>query len=152
MDIRAKINNKLKESLKTKDQVALATVRLIMAALKDRDITARAAGKSEGISDSEIMAMLQTMMKQRAESAATYEQADRMDLAEREKAEIVVIESFMPNQLGESQLQTIIQDVIQELGAADIKAMGKVMNTLKDRYAGQFDVGKASGVVKGLLS
>jgi len=152
VEIRTEINNKLKESLRSKDQVALSTVRLIMAALKDRDITARSTGKAEGIDDSEILSMLQSMIKQRAESAKTYEEAGRDDLAGREKAEIVVIESFMPSQLSEAEIQGAIARKIKETGAESIRDMGKVMAALKADYAGQFDMGHASALVKGSLN
>lgn len=152
MEIRTEINNKLKESLKNKDQVALSTVRLIMAALKDRDITARSTGKAEGIDDSEILSMLQSMIKQRAESAKTYKEAGREDLAEREKAEIAVIESFMPKQLSEAEIQAVITRKIKDTGADSIRDMGKVMGALKAEYAGQFDMGHASALVKSALN
>lgn len=152
MEIRTEINNKLKESLKNKDQVALSTVRLIMAALKDRDITARSTGKAEGIDDSEILSMLQSMIKQRAESAKTYKEAGREDLAEREKAEIAVIESFMPKQLSEAEIQAVITRKIKDTGADSIRDMGKVMGALKAEYAGQFDMGHASSLVKSALN
>lgn len=152
MEIRTEINNKLKESLKNKDQVALSTVRLIMAALKDRDITARSTGKAEGIDDSEILSMLQSMIKQRAESAKTYEDAGRDDLAKREKEEIVVIESFMPKQLSEADIQAAVAKKIKETKAESIRDMGKVMAELKAEYAGQFDMGHASALVKDALN
>jgi len=152
VEIRTEINNKLKESLKNKDQVALSTVRLIMAALKDRDITARSTGKAEGIDDSEILSMLQSMIKQRAESAKTYEDAGREDLAKREKEEIIVIESFMPKQLSEAEIQAAVAQKIKETKAESIRDMGKVMAELKAEYAGQFDMGHASALVKQALN
>lgn len=152
MEIRPEINNKLKEALKSKDQVALSTIRLIMAALKDRDITARASGKAEGIDDSEILSMLQSMMKQRNESIKTYEDAGRKDLADRERAEIVVIETFMPKQLSEDEITAAVQSKIKETGADSVRDMGKVMAALKAEYAGQFDMGRASALVKSALS
>jgi uncharacterized protein len=152
VEIRAEINARLKDALKNKEEITLATVRLILAALKDRDITARAGGKAEGISDAEILSMLQSMMKQRLESAATYEAADRQDLAKRERAEIRVIESFMPSQLSDEEITLIINRKISEQGATDIKSMGKVMNALKEQYAGQFDMGRVSAMVKEALT
>lgn len=152
MEIRAEINARLKEALKSKDEIALATVRLILAALKDRDITARAGGKAEGISDADILSMLQSMMKQRLESAVTYEAAERQDLAKRERAEIRIIESFMPAQLSDEEITLILNRKIAELGATDIKSMGKVMNALKEDHAGQFDMGRVSAMVKDALS
>lgn len=152
MEIRAEINARLKEALKSRNEIALATVRLILAALKDRDITARGNGKAEGISDAEILSMLQSMMKQRLESAATYDTAERPDLANRERAEIQVIESFMPSQLSDEEITLIMNRKISELGATDIKAMGKVMNALKEEYAGQFDMARVSAMVKDALN
>lgn len=152
VEIRAEINARLKEALKSRNEIALATVRLILAALKDRDITARGNGKAEGISDAEILSMLQSMMKQRLESAATYDTAERPDLANRERAEIQVIESFMPSQLSDEEITLIMNRKISELGATDIKAMGKVMNALKEEYAGQFDMARVSAMVKDALN
>lgn len=151
MSLREEINAKMKEAMKIKDQVALSTVRLIMAALKDRDISARGSGKAEGIDEAEILSMMQSMMKQRHESAKTYEDAGRHDLAQREKEEITVIESFMPKQLTEEEMAAAIKEKIAETGAADIKDMGKVMAALKAAYAGQFDMGSASGRVRAAL-
>ncbi len=152
MEIRAEINTKLKEALKSKDQVSLSTIRLIMAAMKDRDITARSNGKAEGIDDSEILSMLQSMIKQRNESIKTYESAGRKDLADREAEEIKVIDSFMPKQLDEGQIKVAIDEMIRETGAQNIRDMGKVMAALKEKYAGQFDMGHASGLVKEKLA
>ena len=152
MEIRTEINNKMKEAMRNKDQVALSTIRLIMAALKDRDITARGTGKAEGIADSEILSMLQSMMKQRNESSATYEDAGRMDLADREKAEIVVIESFMPKQLSEDEIKAAVKAKIKETKADSVRDMGKVMAALKADYAGKFDMGRASALVKEALA
>lgn len=148
MEKRAQINNALKEAMKNKDQVALSTVRLITAALKDRDITAKGNGQMEGVSDTEILSMLQTMIKQRQESSKTYRDAERDDLADREDQEIKVIQQFMPAQLSEKEVDAAIQTAIEETGASDIKDMGKVMAVLKEKYAGQMDMGKVSGKVK----
>jgi hypothetical protein len=148
MDKRAEFSATMKEAMKNKDAVALSTVRLIMAALKDRDISARGNGKTEGIDDAEILSMLGTMIKQRQESLKTYRDAGRDDLAEREEEEIQVIQRFMPKQLSESELEDVIAKLIKKTGAAGIKDMGKVMNALKADYAGQADMGKAGAVVK----
>lgn len=152
MTKREEFSARLKEAMKNKDQIALATVRLIQAALKDRDINARGSGNHEGIPDTEILSMLQSMIKQRLESAKTYRDAARPELADREEAEIKVIETFLPKQLGEAEIAAAIETIIKETGAADIKDMGKVMNELKSRYAGQMDMGKAGGAVKQKLS
>ena len=152
MTKREEFSSALKEAMKNKDQVTLSTVRLIQAALKERDINARGAGNPDGISEPEILSMLQSMVKQRQESARTYRDANRPELAEREEAEIKVIESFLPKQMGEAEVAQAVESVIKEIGAADIKDMGKVMNALKERYAGQMDMGKVGGTVKQKLS
>ena len=149
--MRTEFTSKLKEALKSKDAVALSTIRLIMAALKDRDISARGQGKAEGVEDSEILSMLSTMIKQRRESAKIYMEAGREELAEREDAEVVVIQGFMPAQLDDAQVDEIIDGLISELGASEIKDMGKIMGALKGRYAGQLDMGKVGGLVKSKL-
>ena len=138
----------MKTALKNKDEVGLATVRLIAAGLKDRDINARGQGNQDGISEGEILSMLQSMIKQRQESAKTYHDAKREDLATREEAEIKVIESFLPKQLGDAEVQKIIEGIIAATGAQGVKDMGKVMGELKAKYAGQMDMAKASGMVK----
>lgn len=148
MDKRAEFNAALKEAMKNKDQTALSTIRLILAALKDRDITARGSGKAEGIDENEILSMLGSMIKQRQEAAKTYCDAGREELAEREETEIEVIQKFMPKQLDENEVVTAIESIISETGASDIKDMGKVMGALKAQYAGQIDMGKAGGLVK----
>lgn len=152
MSKREEFKAALKEALKSKDDVATATIRLILAALKDRDIAVRAQGKPDGVEESEILSMLQSMIKQRKESSATYADAGRMDLAEREDAEIAIIKTFLPRQLGESEIENIIIDLVAEIGAADIKDMGKVMGEMKSRYAGQLDMGKVSALVKSKLA
>lgn len=148
MDIRANFNNSLKEALKNKDQVALSTIRLITAALKDRDIAARSKGNSEGISEPEILSMLQSMIKQRGDSIKMYRDAGREELAEREEAEVAIIQSFLPTQLSDEEIAVAIDAAIAETGAESIKDMGKIMGILKSKYAGQIDMGKAGGTVK----
>ena len=152
MDKRTEINDSLKVALKNKDKVAVSTIRLVMAALKDRDISAREHGNAQGISDDEILLMLQTMVKQRLESAKTYSEAGRDDLAEREEAEIDVIRSFMPKQLNEEEIKQVVDTLIVEIGADGIKDMGRIMAVLKEKYAGQVDMGKAGGIAKAKLS
>ena len=152
MDIRVKISESLKESLKSKDAIAASTIRLMMAALKERDITARGKGHAEGVTDGEILSMLQSMIKQRQESSQTYTENDRPELAEREDTEIEIIRRFMPQQLGASEVDKVIDDVIKELNVSEIRDMGKVMATIKERYAGQIDMGRASGAVKQRLA
>ena len=152
MSKREEINSALKTAMKEKDQVALSTIRLINAALKDRDINARGTGNADGIADGELLAMLQSMIKQRLESSKTYRDAGREDLASREEAEIKIIEGFLPRQMSEEEVSAAIDAIIAETGAADIKAMGQVMGELKTRYAGQMDMGRAGGVVKAKLT
>jgi len=148
MTKREEITAAMKTAMKEKNQTALSTIRLIQAALKDRDIAARGQGNADGISDAEILSMLQSMIKQRQESAQTYCDAGREELAEREEAEIEVIQTFLPKQLSEDEVNAAIAKIIEDTGAADIKDMGKVMGALKTQYAGQIDMGKAGGLVK----
>lgn len=148
MSKREEINGAMKEALKNKDKTALATIRLILAALKDRDIAARAKGSADGLNDDEILSLLQSMIKQRRESIKMYEEAERMELAEREGDEIKVIESFLPQQLSAEELSELITKLIADTGAESIKDMGKVMAVLKSNYAGQVDMGKAGALVK----
>lgn len=152
MSKREEFSAALKESLKAKDRVATSTLRLIMAALKDRDIEARGKGKDDGISESEILSLLQSMVKQRQESSKTYRDADRPELAEREEQEIKVIERFLPQQMDAGEASRKIEALIGEMGVSDIRDMGKVMAELKMRYAGQIDMGKASGIVRQQLA
>ena len=149
--MRENIDNALKEALKAKDQVALATVRLIAAALKDRDIAARGNDNPDGISDEEILSMLQTMIKQRTESAKMYRDGDRAELAANEEAEIEIIKNFMPTQLSVDEMKQAIAKAIAETGAGSIKDMGQVMGYLKAQYAGQMDFSSASQNVKDAL-
>lgn len=152
MDKRTEFNTALKEALKSKDQVAMGTIRLIIAALKDRDIEARGRGNAGGISESDILSMLQSMIKQRQESSEIYRNAGRADLADREEAEILVIKRFLPQQMSEAEVLQTVEGLIIELGVSDIKEMGKIMNELKARYAGRLDMARASGVVKERLA
>lgn len=151
MSKREEFSQALKEALKSKDQVAMSTIRLITAALKDRDIAARGNGQPDGIGESEILSMLQSMIKQRQESSQMYEDNARPELAERERAEITVIERFLPAQMSDDEVSAVIEKIINEVGATSIKDMGKVMGQLKSKYAGQIDMAKAGGVVKGML-
>lgn len=152
MDKRAEFNVALKQAMKDKDQMAVSTIRLILAALKDRDISARGKGNADGVEKEEILSMLQSMIKQRQESAKTYCDAGREELAEREEEEIEIIQQFLPRQLGEDEIKTLIDQMIKETGAESIRDMGKVMGVLKSKYAGQVDMGKAGAFVKEKLS
>ena len=141
----------LKDALKSKDSVALSTMRLISAALKDRDIAARSSGNPDGISDEDILGMLQTMIKQRGESAKMYMDGGRPELAEAEQNEIAIIQQFLPQQLDDEAMQSAIAEIITDTEAQSVKDMGKVMGELKTRFAGQMDFGKASQMVKTAL-
>lgn len=148
--IRDTLANSLKEALKAKDIRRTSTVRLIQTAIKDRDIANRGTGK-DPVSDDEIMQILMKMIKQRDESAKIYAENDRPELAAQEREEIVIIKSFMPEQLPEEKVRELCAAIISETGAQGLRDMGKCINTLKERYPGQMDFGKASGVVKDLL-
>jgi len=138
----------LKAAVKSQDKIRIATLRLITAAIKDRDIAARTADNRDGVSDEEILQVLAKMGKQRHEAATTYEEAGRLELAEQERSEIAVIEEFMPSQLDEEAMSAAVDAALAELGADSLKDMGKVMGRLKDKYAGQMDFGKAGALVK----
>lgn len=150
--LRTELNDSLKTAMRAKDTIAVATIRLILAALKDRDIAARGKGNTEGLTDDEILQLLSAMIKQRRESIALYEQGGRVDLAEQERGEIAVIQRFLPRQLDDTEVTAAIDSLISELGAGSLKDMGRVMQELRSRYAGQMDFGKASGVVRTALS
>lgn len=149
--MRERIAQAMKDALKSKDQATLSTIRLIVAALKDRDIAARSDNNHDGISDDEILSMLQTMIKQRNESAKMYEDGGRPELAEAEKAEIVLIQKFLPEQLSHDDIENAITEAIAQTNAASIKDMGKVMAHLKEQHAGQMDFSAASQMVKAAL-
>ena len=149
--MRDEITNSMKVALKAGDKVALSTIRLIAAALKDRDITARGKGISEGISDDEILMMLQTMIKQRRESSAMYREAGRSELAETEEQEIKIIEEFLPEQLSKEAIQNAIETAISETKATSVKDMGRVMGYLKQEYMGKMDFSLISVQVKEAL-
>ncbi|MBK4720223.1 GatB/YqeY domain-containing protein [Azospirillum sp. YIM DDC1] len=150
--LRTRLNEALKQAMLAKNQRAVSTVRLILAALKDRDIAARSRGVTDGIDEAEILSMLQTMIKQRGESIKLYEQGGRLELAEQEREEITIIEGFLPKQMSEEEVAAAVKTVVDEIGATCIKDMGKVMAELKTRYAGQMDFSKVSGTVKQQLS
>ncbi|AHF84950.1 MULTISPECIES: GatB/YqeY domain-containing protein [Rhizobium] len=149
--LRDQLATQLKEAMKAKNAERLSTVRLIQAAVKDRDIANRGTGKEQA-SDDEILQILAKMVKQRDESAKIYEENSRPELAAKERAEITVIQDFMPKQLSDSEVRANVSAIITETGAAGAKDMGKVMAALKERYAGQMDFAKASATVKELLN
>ena len=149
--LRKAFTDGLKEALKARDTRTVSAIRLILAQLKDRDIAARPEGNAEGIADAEIQRMLQSMVKQRRESIALYEQGNRSDLVEREQSEIAVIESFLPQQMSADEIEAAARTAIAETGAAGLKDMGKVMTILRERYAGMLDMSRVGPLVKGLL-
>ena len=149
--LRERINGSLKAALKERDEIAVATIRLILAALKDRDIAARTKGTEDEISDDDILSMLQTMVRQRRESVELYEKGGRLDLAERERTEIEIIQGFLPKQLADDEIRAVVEQTIAEVGAAGLKDLGRVMSALREGYAGQMDFGKASGIAKNQL-
>ena len=150
--LRQQLNDALKAALKAREERAVATIRLILAALKDRDIAARGKGSEDGITDTDILQLLNTMIRQRRESIELYQSGGRVDLAEREGEEITVIERFLPPQIEGDEMIAAIRNVIGEIGAKSIKDMGRTMAALKEKFAGQMDFGKASGVVRELLA
>ena len=152
MSLRAQLNDAMKEAMKAKDAKRLATVRLMLAALKDRDIAARSETSKELIGDDEILTLLAKMIKQREESATAFDSGNRPELAANERGEIEVIRSFMPAQMDDAALKDAVTRTIAEVGAASVKDMGKVMAVLKERFAGQMDFSKASADTKDALS
>ncbi|QDC10403.1 GatB/YqeY domain-containing protein [Oceanicola sp. D3] len=154
MDIRNRVTSALKEAMKAKEAERLSTLRLINAAIKDKDIAARGqngAGEA-GVTDAEVLAILGKMVKQRQESARAYEEGGRLDLAERELAEVKVIEEFLPQQLSEKEAEAAVSEAIETTGAESIRDMGKVMGVLKERYTGQMDFGSVGPMVKDRLA
>ncbi len=149
--MRQQFSDAMKESMKSGDKARLSTIRLIIAAIKDRDIQARTDGK-EAATDDELLALLQKMSKQRSDSITAFEAAGRTDLVEKEAAEKAIIETFLPQQMGLDETRTAIAAAIAETGAAGMKDMGKVMAALKAKFAGTMDFAKANGVVKELLT
>ena len=152
MDLRTKVTTALKKAMKDKDADRLSTLRLINAAIKDKDIAARADGNDDGVGDDAVLVILGKMAKQRKESALAYEEGGRLDLAERELEEVTVIEEFLPQQLSEDEAENAIDAAVAEIGADSIRDMGKVMGVLKAKYTGQMDFGKAGPMVKDRLS
>jgi uncharacterized protein YqeY len=149
--LRTRLSDALKEAMKSRNERGVSTVRMILSALKDRDIAARSKGNYDGIPEDEIRSMLQGMIKQRRESITLYEQGGRAELVKQEQEEIAVIEGFLPKQLGDAEIEQAVNAVIAETGAQSIKDLGKVMAAVKQRYSGQMDMTKASAAVKKLL-
>ncbi len=149
--IRDDLKKALIDALKTKDETKVATIRLINAAIKDKDIEARPKGNLDGIDDTAILNLLMSMVKQRNESIQMYQQGGRDDLAQKEKAEIDVISLFLPKQMSADEVASAIDALIQETGASSIKDMGKVIGALKGKYAGKMDFASASSIIKSKL-
>ena len=149
--LRARITDATKTAMKEKDALRVSTLRLVTAAVKDRDIAARAEDRVEGIDEAEILSLLAKMVKQRKESAQTYEANGRPELAEREREEIEIIKDYMPQPLSEDEMKSIIAGLVETSGATCLKDMGKIMGQLKSGYAGRVDMGKAGAVVKAHL-
>jgi uncharacterized protein YqeY len=152
MSLRTRFTEEMKKAMIAKEQRRLSTIRLILSALKDRDIAARPSGVTDGIPEDQILSMLSGMVKQRRESIEQYEKGNRPDLVQQEAEEITVIESFMPTQMSGDEVQAVVERIIAETGAASVKDLGKVMAELKGRYAGQMDFSKASALAKGKLA
>jgi uncharacterized protein YqeY len=150
--LRDKLNDAMKEAMRARDQAALGTIRLILAKLKDVDIAARTETSREGVAEDKILSMMQGMIKQRNESIVLYEKGNRADLADKEKAEIAIIERFLPQQMDEAAVAAAVREAIAAAGATSVKDMGGVMAALKGKYAGQMDFAKASAAVKKALS
>jgi len=146
--LRDQIKTATKDAMRAKDTVSLSTLRLMSAAIKDRDIAARAADRCGGINDAEILGILTKMVKQREESAKTYDDNGRPELAEREREEITVVRTFMPKPMSDDEMEAAVAKVVESTGATCLKDMGKIMGQLKSGYAGRLDMGKAGAVVK----
>lgn len=152
MSLRSRIAADLKDAMKARDAQRLSTLRLISAAIKDRDIALRGEGEDRELTEAEIMSILTRMVKQRQDSARAYEEGGRLELVERELAEVTVIEGYLPRQLSDDEVQQAIDAEIAALGATTIRDMGRVMNALKARYSGQMDFGAVGPMVKARLS
>jgi uncharacterized protein len=149
--LRDDINKALTEAMKAKNERTVSTLRLVNAALKNADIEARGSGKPP-LGDAEVMSLLQKMIKQRQESVLLYEKGGRADLVKQEQEEIAIIQGYLPKQMSEAEMASAIDAAIKETGASSMKDMGRVIGALRGRYAGQMDMGKASGMVKAKLS
>jgi len=149
--LRIRLKDSLKDAMKSKDKRKLSTLRLILATLHDRDIATRDKGGEEGIGDDEILQMLTTMVRQRRDSIAAYEEGGRIDLATSEQEEIDIISEYLPKQFGEDEMNQAIDEIIAAVGAEGLKDMGKTMGALKSKYAGRMDFAKASALVKSAL-
>jgi len=151
MPLRERINTAMKTAMREKDAPRLSTLRLINAAIKDQDIAARGKGETEGVGEPDVLAILGKMVKQRQESARAYEEGGRLELAEKEREEIVILEEFLPRQLSDAEVSKAISDAISSTGAESIRDMGKVMGALKSKYTGQMDFGAVGPKVRDML-
>lgn len=152
MDLRTRINTSIKQAMREKDSARLSTLRLVNAAIKDRDIALRGDGNEQGVGDDEVLGILDKMVKQRKDTAKTYEEGGRLDLAERERSEIEVIEEFLPRKLSKDEVAKAVDKALVDTGASSIRDMGRVMGALKSKYSGQMDFGAAGPMVKERLS
>ena len=150
--LRDEVSTELKQAMRSKNTVKTATLRLILAAIKDRDIAARTDGVFEGIGEDEVLKVLQTMVKQRRESIKMYEQGNRPELAAQEAQEIAIIQSFLPEQMDDLEIESAVKAVIDEIEANSLKDMGASMGLLRERYTGRMDFGKASAILKSKLT
>ena len=152
MPLREKINEQFNAALKSKNKTLISTFRLILAAIKERDIANRTAEKKEAVKDPEILKVLLKMKKQRQDSVVLYKKGERRELLEAEEAEIKIIDTFLPKQLNEEETKKICKEAIESLGASSIKDMGKIMGSLKQKYSDSIDFSKVNIIVKGLLN
>ena len=151
MPLREKINKQFNTGLKSQNKTLVSTLRLVLAAIKERDIANRASGKKEEIKDQEIIKVLQKMKKQRQDAANLYKKGERPELLAAEEAEIKIIDTFLPKQMSEEETQKICKEIIQSTGASSIKDIGKIMGSLKQKYSDSVDFSKANIIIKGLL-
>jgi len=152
MSLREKINEQFNQALKNKNKSLISTFRLILAAIKERDIANRTGGSKSEVKDPEILKVLKKMKKQRQDSADLYKKGGRVELLEAEELEIKLIDTFLPKQLSEEETQKICKEVIASLGATSMKDMGKIMGSLKQKYSDSIDFSKVNTIIKGLLS
>ena len=152
MSLREKINEQFSSALKNKNKSLVSTLRLVLAAIKERDIASRTGEKKDGVNDQDIIKVLRKMKKQRQDSAELYKKGQRQELMEAEEAEIKVIDSFLPQQLSEEETKKICKETIETLGVSSIKDMGKIMGTLKKKYSDSIDFSKVNIIIKGLLN
>ncbi len=152
MSLREKINQQFNVALKSKDKKMVSTLRLILAAIKERDIANRTKEKKDVVQDSEIIKVLRKMKKQRQDSSDLYKKGGRQELLELEEAEIKIIDTYLPKQLNEEETKKVCEEIIKSVGASSIKDMGKIMGSLKQKYSDSIDFSKVNVIVKGLLS